>query len=286
MATSCVFRYMARFMCLGIALDNGVNALYYLQLENWSILSTIFVTAACVILNGILYSQGATEALEHTWQDFKQFSIKSYIPYLISITSAFMMASFTLHNYFMSAAIVPNFVAFIFAGCYFIGTHSLIIQATKNNIYKKYQAMPSQQKTTFGLWFTMFMLATATAMPQWSNGVSSFFNSSSLTAISTIITFIGETYFVAQLSIWLASKNKMPFNNHVYGYIVIAASLNALGFACMTEYDSFITNSLNNHTTFSLGFLLSFFMMFKSLCIWQANVRESKQIFQLAHHQA
>ena len=286
MATSCVFRYMARFMCLGIALDNGVNALYYLQLENWSIFSTIFVTTACVILNWILYSQGAADALEQTWQDLRQFSIKSYIPYLISITSAFMMASFTLHNYFISAAIVPNFIAFIFTACYFLGTHSLIIQATKINLYKKYEVMTPQQKTSFGLWFTIFMLATATAMPQWSNGVSCFFNCNFLTAISTIITFIGETYFVAQLSLWLASKNKLPLNNNVYAFIIIAASLNALGFACMTEYDSFITNSLNNHTTFSLGFILSFFMMFKSLCIWQTNVTKSKQIFPLAHHQA
>ncbi len=285
MATSCVFRSVSRLICFGIALDNGINTLYYLNLENWQLPCIIAITLASVVLNGVLYYQGAAAALENTWLDLKIFSLKSYMPYIISLISAYVMATFTLHNYIEGEIHIPKVFSYLFTLCYFIGTHTLIIQATKAGISNQIINMPIAQRRFFLFWFILFMLATATAIPQWTSGIDWLWHSNALTNTAAWITYIGEACFVAQLALWLSRQKIIGFHKPVFAVIITFSILNALGFACMTEFDSWITNNLSNNVTFTLGFILSFFMMFKSLYIWQANAGLDKPITQLAHHQ-
>lgn len=286
MPTSCVFRYTSRIMCLGIALDNGINTLYYLNLDNWPLISTIAITIACIFLNGLLYYDGANSALSDTWDDFKSLNHRSIVPYIISLTSAYVMAAFTLHNYREGVIQIPIILTYIFTACYFIGTHTLIIQATKRNLKNDFFELNNKQKIVFIIWFIILMLATATAIPQWTAGIDWLWQNASFTTFTAWVTYTGEAFFVAQLALWLSMQKLHTYNKSILTCVIFAATLNALGFACMTEFDSWITNSLNNNTTFALGFTLSFFMMFKSLCTWKADAKVNKTLIQLAHHQA
>lgn len=286
MPTSCVFRHLARIMCIGIALDNGINTLYFMHLENWPIISTIIITMSCIFLNGLLYAQGASSALAATWHDLRQASCRSILPYVISLTSAYVMATFTLHNYVDGVIQLPKVIIYLFTACYFIGTHTLIIQAAKADIKTDFYNLTRKQKTIFLCSFIVLMLATATAIPQWIAGIDWIWHNEQISNIAAWVTYTGEAMFVAKLALWISKQQLGEFNKPVLAAIMLAASLNALGFACMTEFDSWITNSLNNNTTFALGFTLSFFMMFKSLCIWQADAKISKPLGRLAHHQA
>lgn len=269
MTTSCSYKLIAAIVCLGIALDNGINTFYYLNIEHWSFNSNIIISLTSLLLNGLLYHSGAAKALESTYNDIKSFitnpKIKSFIPYSISLLSAYVMAAFTMHNYLEGVIHLPLTMVYLFSFCYFVGTHTLIIQATKKNIAAKVIQLPSANRLMFFGWFSIFMVATASAVPQWITGIKWLTHNTATTNISAIATYIGEAFFVGQLSLWLSQVNIKKVIRPMFPIIAVIASLNAIGFACMTEYDSWITSILSNHTTFALGFVLSFFMMMKSL---------------------
>lgn len=269
MTISCKFRLTAYIICLGIALDNGINTFYYLNLENWSTTSTLLISISSLLLNGLLYHHGAQQALKETWTDaqklIKRPNLKTFTPYVISIVSAYVMATFTMHNYIEGKIHIPMIITYLFTVCYFIGTHTLIIQATKINLGKQVMMLKVNSRILFFIWFAIFMFATASAIPQWTTGIQWITNDSTSTNIASFITYIGEAFFVGQLSIWLSKIKLNKVIKPLFPIIAIFATLNAIGFACMTEYDSWLTSAISSQATFTLGFILSFFMMLKSL---------------------
>lgn len=285
MSTSCVFSLVARIMCIGIALDNGINTLYYLNLDNWSNFSILTISIISALLNGLLYWQGADTALLETWQDLKNVKLNNCWPYFISIISAYVMATFTLHSYIETKINIPYALIYLFTICFFIGTHTLIIQACKRDLKKELLDLKTKQKMYFFICFIILMVGTVSAIPQWVSGVEWISNSSLFTNFTACIICIGEVLFVGQLSLWLCKGKLQKIKAPVVILIVTASALNALGFASMTEYDSFVTNLIHSSSTFTLGFILSFVTMIRSLYIWSNNLKPNRQKDQQLYHQ-
>lgn len=279
-------KWLARIVCLGIALDNGINTFYYLNIENWSNFSIFLITISSIVLNGLLYHHGSELALKETIQELLQpkVTIIDIFPYIISIGSAIVMSVFTLHSYLTSTIKTPLFFIYLFTLCYFIGTHTLIIQASKISIKQKFLKLSLKQKIVFCIWLFVFMAATASAVNQWSLGILWLTNNNFLFLLLASITYIGEIFFVSSLIFWLI--NQKTLKHKLFLLISIASILNAVGFACMTEYDSWVTQLLSHEITFILGFMLSFFMMLKSLVEWLKNLELSKQTSLQRHRQA
>lgn len=287
-----LFKLLAWFVSLGIGIDNAINTFYFLHLEHWSGLWCGLATISSFVLNAILYGLGAEHTLQATYHKIKQTVRRMATPAQpcgqycralcaewIALGSAITMFGFTLYHYQSCPIHLPQSLGIVFCVCYFLGTYTLILQICKKPFWQAFfRLTQSTRLVCLGLWALMALATTAAGCQWWSGIVCWTVHGHGwwLAALCWSCLMLGELWFMAHVSLGLSQYTARFLNSYrtkrrpaLSGYRAIFRHtlfltfvfFNALGFAGMTHFHSWLTQSLSGTTTFILGFLLSLLIM-------------------------